>query len=656
MLKIDGKRAAFRLVTTESMSSAGSARSSAAVLLGLLCNAACAAPRPAENQTTPAKTQNRADYVDDPHSYARPMEARVTHLALDLTPDFVQRTLEGMAILTIETAQDVGSVVLDTRDLFILAVTDDAGLPLSFELGKPDPVLGRSLSVRLEASRTVVIRYRTKPEAAALQWLTPEQTAGKKHPFLFTQGEAILTRTWIPIQDSPGIRFTYEARITVPSPLSAVMSAEADPGVRDVPSGRAFNFRMREPIPAYLVALAVGELSFRPLGKRSGIYAEPEMVGAAAHEFRDVEKMMAAIERMYGPYRWGRYDLMLLPASFPFGGMENPRMTFASPTAIAGDRSLVSLIAHELAHAWSGNLVTNATWSDLWLNEGVTVYIEERTDESLYGRDYAEMVELLGREGLSTELDDMGRDSPKTRLHPDLKGLNPDDYFTAIPYEKGCMLLQVLEAEVGRERLDAFLSGYFDRFAFKSMTSDRFAELVEHDLLHDDEQAASRVQLDAWIREIGIPSNVPHIVSKTFDQVKLDADEFVSRGTKPSRDAKRRYGHFEWVFFLKKLPRTLTRAQMDVLDKTYGFTRTGNVEVRYEWLRLVIANHYEPALESLSDFLSSLGRLLFVVPLYQDLVKQAWGKDLAHSIYERARPFYHPLTRQAIEEVFQKAG
>jgi aminopeptidase N len=611
-----------------------------------------------QKQTAQPKHEERPSFVEDPHSYAKPAEARVVHLALELTADFDKQTLFGFAALTLDALPEAQQVVLDTKDLVIESVADETGLPLKYELGKADPVLGQSLAVQIDpASRRIIVRYHTKPEAGALQWLTPEQTAGKKHPVLFTQGESILTRTWIPIQDSPGIRFTYEARITVPAPLTAVMSAElSKDGVQELPEARSFNFELHRPIPAYLVALAVGEMSFRPLGKRTGIYAEPSMIEAAAREFRDVERMMSAIEKLYGPYRWGRYDLMLLPASFPIGGMENPLMTFASPTAIAGDRSLVSLIAHELAHAWSGNLVTNATWSDLWLNEGITVYIEERTDEELYGRQYADMVAMLGRETLNGELEEMGKDSPKSKLHPDLKGMNPDDNFTAIPYEKGCMFMQLLESAVGRTKLDAFLKSYFDRFAFKSMTSDHFVELAKSELFAGDQQLIERFQIDAWAQQPGIPSNAPAITSKLFDLAQSDAAAFATQGMLPSHAPGRRYGPFEWVYFLKKLPRTLARERLDVLDRTFGLSGTKNVEIRYEWLRLVVANHYEPGLESLSEFLTSLGRMLFVVPLYQDLVKQPWGKETARGIYQRAKPFYHPLTRQAIEEVFQKAG
>ncbi|HRP00985.1 MAG TPA: M1 family aminopeptidase/hydrolase, partial [Flavobacteriales bacterium] len=373
------------------------------------------------------------------------------------------------------------TIILDTDALEIAKVTVN-GKEVPVLLGAPS-ILGRALHIPIDSnSNTIAVTYRTTEGARALQWLSPQQTADRTHPFLFTQGQAILTRTWMPVQDSPGIRITYDATVRVPKELMAVMSA-SNPQVRSADG--VYTFHMEQPIPAYLIALAVGDIEFRPLGERCGVYAERSVVDKAAWEFADTERMLQAAEALYGPYRWGRYDVIVLPPSFPFGGMENPRLTFATPTIIAGDRSLTALIAHELAHSWSGNLVTNATWNDFWLNEGFTVYFENRISEALYGPDHAGMLQILGRQDLQGSLEHMHATghAEDTHLRLHLDGRDPDDGMTDIAYEKGFAFLKLLESKVGRERFDAFLRGYFDRFAFQSMTTDKFLAYLDEELL-----------------------------------------------------------------------------------------------------------------------------------------------------------------------------
>ncbi|HEX2524344.1 MAG TPA: M1 family aminopeptidase/hydrolase, partial [Terriglobia bacterium] len=416
------------------------------------CNAA-------SKQTKPEATkgQGSPDSGRDPHSYANPEQIKVRHVELDLQVSFERKTLEGNATLTVERVAGSGdaALVLDTQDLQIAQVETAEGSgsfqPAPFKLGKPDQILGSSLTIQLPLTADRVrIHYSSSPTAAALQWLTPAQTAGKKHPFLFSQSQAIYARTWIPLQDTPSVRLTYDAHIRVPRNLSAVMSAEGNfqvdlrklkgntigsaPGGLPILVGSMaqFSFRMTQPIPSYLIALAVGDLEFMQLGSRTGVYAEPAIAAKAAKEFEDTEKMLLATEKLYGPYRWGRYDLLVLPPSFPYGGMENPRLTFATPTIIAGDKSLVSLVAHELAHSWSGNLVTNATWSDFWLNEGFTNYVTQRITEAVYGPERAAMEEVLERQELMEALKTLPE--PDQILHINLTGRNPEDGVTDIPY------------------------------------------------------------------------------------------------------------------------------------------------------------------------------------------------------------------------------
>ncbi|HEX6308253.1 MAG TPA: M1 family metallopeptidase [Longimicrobiales bacterium] len=607
---------------------------------------ACATEAP-DSAPAPAEVE-----VVDIHSYARPAEARVTHVALELTPDFRTRRITGRARLAIERPAGADSVILDTDDLSILSVTTPAGDSLHHRIGAGDAILGEPLVVHLaEDTDTIVIDYRTSPDAAALQWLEPAQTSGGRLPFLFTQGQAILTRTWVPTQDSPGIRQTYEAVVRVPAGMRAVMSAELlTPEGESADGGTAYRFRLEQPVPPYLIALAVGDLAFAEIGPRSGVWAEPDVAGRAAEEFAEVEEMIDAAERLYGPYRWGRYDLLVLPPSFPFGGMENPRLTFATPTILAGDRSLVSLVAHELAHSWSGNLVTNATWADFWLNEGFTTYIETRLMEELRGREYADMLRQLGRQDLQETIADLGGPTaPDTRLHLDLAGRNPDDGMTDIAYEKGAAFLHTVESVVGRERLDAFLRRYFDAHAFQPMTAERFLEYM-HANLFENEQEATRVRAEEWIFEPGLPDNVPEIRSTAFAQVDTQVAAF-ARGTPPRQLATEGWSTHEWLRFLRALPDTMSAAQLAALDGTFGFTKSGNSEILFAWLRIAIRNRYEPALPALERFLTTQGRRKFIAPLYEDLAGTDWGGPLAREIYARARPTYHPVTTGTVDQI-----
>ena len=607
--------------------------------------------------TTQSKQQTAADDSElpllphDSSSYAQPENARVTNVSLDLTPDFKTQSISGIARLAITRAEGADSIILDDRDLTIKSVTTPKGDSLGFSVGATSEVLGAPLTVALPAGvDTIVVTYATSPNAAAVQWLKAEQTAGGKMPFLFTQGEAILTRTWVPTQDGPGIRQTYDAAVHVPPGMRAVMSAEhvGVEGEKDANGLSVFRFRMTHPIPPYLIALAVGDIAFRPIGKNTGVYAEVPVVDKAANEFAEVDKMVSAAEKLYGPYRWGRYDILVLPPSFPYGGMENPTVTFATPTVLAGDRSLVSLVAHELAHSWSGNLVTNATWNDFWLNEGFTDYIERRIMEELRGKDYADMLKLLGRQDLDAAVRDAGGPtSNDTQLHLGLKDHDPDIGMSDIAYEKGAAFLETVESVVGRNRLDKFLRGYFDHFAFQPMSSDRMLAYMKENLLTPEE--ATKINVQAWIYEPGVPSNIPQIRSTLFDAVDKQIAAWKSGGSASSINTSS-WSTQEWLHFLRGLPDTIPAARLADLDKTFKLSQSGNSEIEFEWLNKVISNRYEPAFPALEKFLTSQGRRKFVAPLYTSLAKSDWGKAMATRIYTRARPTYHSVAVGTIDK------
>ncbi|MBW4331551.1 M1 family metallopeptidase [Stakelama sp. CBK3Z-3] len=589
----------------------------------------------------------------DVHSYADPQEARVTHVSLDLAADFDAHVLRGTATLDLKTAKDADKVILDTRDLTIASVTDAKGKPLPYQVGAADPDHGAPLTIALDGAKQVKITYQTSPDAPSLQWLSPEQTAGRKYPYLFSQGEAILNRSWIPTQDSPGIRQTWDASITVPKPLTALMSAEmlTPDGVDTSGDRHTFRFRMDKPVAPYLIALAVGNLQFKATGPRTGIWTEPEMLDKAAYEFADLPKFVDAAEDLYGPYRWGRYDVLVLPPSFPFGGMENPRLTFATPTVIAGDRSLVSLVAHELAHSWSGNLVTNATWNDFWLNEGFTVYFENRIMEKLYGKRRAAMEADLGWTGMMDAVKAAGGPtSPDTQLHLNLgKDRDPDDGMTDIAYEKGAAFLRTIEKTVGRDRFDKYLRGYFDRHAFQPQTTAGFLADIKKNLLSDAE--AKRIGLHQWAYEPGIPDNAVHVKSEAFPAMDMAAKEYAEGGlvaSVPGDDITTQ----ERVRFLNQLPRDLSHDRLKALDDRFDFSHAGNSEIRFAWLMLALDARYQPAVASAQAFLTSQGRRKFVAPLFSTLMNEDnWGKPIARRIYAMARPGYHSVTTGTVDRI-----
>jgi len=635
--------------------------SSSSTPLRVLALALLIACVPGEDRST-AQIEQRPG-PGDVHSYARPDTARVTHVALDLVPDFAARRIRGFAALTVQRAPEADTVILDARDLTITRVTGGGGVSLGFVLGEAREFLGSRLAVALPdgdttGSRvqgtmrtdTIVVHYETSPDAAALQWLTPAQTAGKRLPFLFTQGQAILTRTWMPTQDSPGIRQSYSAVVRVPGGMRAVMSAEnaGNEGERDEQGRSVFRFNLRHPVPPYLFALAVGDIAFRAIGSSTGVYAEPSVVEQAANEFAEVDDMINATESLYGPYRWGRYDILVLPPSFPFGGMENPTLTFATPTILAGDRSLVALVAHELAHSWSGNLVTNATWDDFWLNEGFTTYIEARIMEAVRGKDYADMLRQLGRQDLQETV--ATTDSADTRLRLDLSGRDPDEGVTSIAYEKGSAFLQTIESVVGRERLDAWLRSYFDRNAFRPMTTEWLLEDMRANLLQPGE--AERIRLDEWAFQPGIPSNVPPVQSRLLAAVDSQVARWNS-GTPAADLPTAGWSTHEWLHFLRALPDPIATARLAEMDRQFRLSESGNAEILHSWLVLAIRNRYEPAFPALDRFLTSQGRRKFLTPLYTELMKTPWGRTMARDIYRRARPTYHSVATGTIDDVVQ---
>ena len=601
----------------------------------------------------------------DYHSFAEPSLFRVKHVDLDLQTSFEEKRLSGVADLTVaRLAKDAGKLVLDTRDLTIrriwwLRSATDL-VPLRFTLGVRDPMLGSPLTIDIPAEAgtpefIVRISYQTRPEATGLQWVAAPQTANKTDPLLFTQSQAIHARSWIPLQDSPQVRMTYKATIHVPPGMRAVMSAQS---INDDSTGLSrtgiYKFDMPQAIPSYLIALGVGKLEFRATGPRTGVFAESSIVEAAAKEFSETEQMIEASEKLFGPYRWGRYDLLILPPSFPFGGMENPRLSFITPTVIAGDRSMTALIAHELAHSWSGNLVTNATWRDLWLNEGFTVYLQGRIMQAVYGDRREAMEETLD---LATLQKEMATLPPSDQvLAIDLRGRDPDDVFTQVPYIKGALFVSWLSSRFGAAPVDQFLHDYFDKFAFQSIATEDFRAYLESNLLPQKPDAVKAAELDEWMKSPGLPKSAVLPRSDAFELVDAVRKDWLSGKVAAADLPTKDWTTHEWLHFLNGMPEKLSAAKLAELDAAFALTATGNSEIAFSWLRIVIRNEYAPAYAQLENHLINIGRRRLIKPLYEDLMKTPAGAERARAIYVRARPNYHPIATTTLDGIVFKGA
>jgi len=584
----------------------------------------------------------------DPHSYYDSAQPRARRLSLKLAVDFTAKRIDGEVVLAFG-APVSGVLDLDTKGLEIHSVQVPGQGSIPWELGEADPILGSRLRVTAPAgTQEVAITYRTAPDAMALQWLDPEQTEGKVAPYLFSQCQQIHARTMVPCQDTPIARVSYQAEVTVPEGLTAVMSAGPD-GDEATGDGRhVFRFTMPQPIPSYLLALAVGRLEARDLSPRSRVWAEPETVEAAAWEFAGVEDMIVKAEGLFGPYPWDRYDMLVLPPSFPYGGMENPRMTFLTPTLLAGDRSLVDVVAHELAHSWTGNLVTNASMEHFWLNEGFTVWAERKILRTLHGDDAAALGWATGQKALEDSLERFRKEPHLTVLRLHLEGIDPDDAFSSIPYEKGARLVAALEREVGEARFQRFLRDYMAAFRFTSITTEQFCAFVDEQL----PGALKAVNAKAYLDEPGMPATAPQFQSAQLDGLTALAESW-SKGGRPSAEQIAAWTPAELQVYLQKLPRQLTQADCAWLDGHLQLMGRGNHEILVEWLTLAAAADYEPAFPRIREVLARVGRMKYLRPLYGALGQHARTRALAREIFAAASPGYHGLSRRVVASVLE---
>ncbi len=591
--------------------------------------------------------------MQDQHSYANLDQVVSTHIYLDLDINFNKKSLEGFAEHTLNWQnKNSKELVVDTRDLEIdkILYKNKKGQwqKADFSLANRDAVKGAKLTIKFKnQAEKVRIYYNSLPVASGLQWLTPEQTASKTQPFMYSQSQAIHARSWIPVQDTPAMRVTYSARIQTPENVRAVMSADnSDAKMKD----GDYRFEMPQAIPPYLIAIGAGNLEYKEMSHQTAIYAEPSILDASVNEFNDTQDMIDKTNLMYGEYAWGRYDLLMLPPSFPFGGMENPRLSFITPTVVAGDKSLVNLIAHELAHSWSGNLVTNATWEDLWLNEGFTSYVENRIMEEVFGKERAIMEQSLSVAALKEELTSLPIGD--TILNVKLNGRDPDDAFSGVPYTKGQLFLIYLEQKFGRDKFDPFVKGYFDHFSFKSLNTAQFVTYLKQHLINKYPGIVSADKVNEWIFKPGLPSDAPDPTSDVFKIIDASAKAWLENPSSLNQLPTDKWTVHEWLHFINNLPRDLDLEKMTQLDTAFNLTNTTNAEIAFAWFMLAIGNQYQEIYPALDKHLTSIGRRKLIVRLYKELVKHGKG-NWAHKVYLNARPGYHPLAQGTIDAIFK---
>ena len=607
------------------------------VAFATLSLSACSKDAPEVDDYDPAR-----DYF----TFANTEQFVTEHLALDLDVDFETREFRGYAMLTMRRLDAAATeLILDTRDLEIASAAilmGENSAPAEFRFGEADDLLGKPLIVTLPSNTgerfELVLEYSTSPTSTALQWLPPELTAGGKQPMVFSQSQSIHARSWVPLQDTPALRITYEATIRTPRNLLAVMSADNDPLAARTGE---YRFEMPQPIPSYLLAIAVGNFYFAPLGEDTGIYTEPELLDASVYEFADTQAMLETAESMFGPYEWGRYDLLVLPPSFPFGGMENPRLSFLTPSLLAGDRSLVGVVAHELAHSWSGNLVTNQTWRDIWLNEGMTSYLESRLMEVIYNVDRVNEERVLGYRELLGNFEQVPEDMQA--LAPRMTREAGEDSQGTIHYYKGQLFLEYLEAAFGREAFDKFLNGYFETFAWQTITTETFLDYLDRELLSVEGAPLTRADVEPWLYEPGLPADAPVPVSATLDAAAAMAADW-SGGAMATADIPVDVWSAQaLIHFLNSLPADLPQEKLADLDAVHALSETRNAEIARTWFIQVATRRYTPAYPQLEAHLNRFGRGRLIAPVYRALAENGEDLELARDMFERARGAYHPL-------------
>ncbi|RLV94466.1 Leukotriene A-4 hydrolase [Spathaspora sp. JA1] len=614
---------------------------------------------------------NSRSHELDPCTQSNYTQFQIKHTNLTLEVDFEKKVLTGTVEYDLINKNKSDSVILDTASLDILEVkVNSKATP--FELAPAVPIYGSALSIAIPPTTDNVkieIDFRTTSKCTAIQFI-----AGDTGPYVFSQCQAIHARSLFPCFDTPGSKSPYT--FTAKSPSACTMSGRPrasnnEPGV--------YHFDQPIPIPSYLVSITSGNLLKAPIGPRSDVYCEEPNLKACQWEFeKDMENYLQIAESLIFDYEWERFDSLVLPSSFPYGGMEIPNMTQLTPTLICGDRTQTKVMAHELAHSWSGNLVTNCSWEHFWMNEGWTVYIERRILGAIAAKEknsveYGEQVRhfnmILGWNGLVESVNGM---PPRfTKLVWDLQGQDPDDAFSKIPYEKGFFFLFHLETKLGGLKdFDPFIKHYFKKFRYQSLNSGQFvATLYEFYEPLGKKDVLDSIDWDTWLFKEGVPE-YPKFDTTLADQVYSLVDKWVQYvekgGVFPFSEAD--VANFEGeqeMLFLETLIekfKTLSSEQLtSELIRRFPcvypkYSASGNGEFISLWNELLITfgkyNSNDEVVQKFASWLGSVGRMKYVRPGYKLLISGV-SLEFARETFAKYEQNYHPICHAMVKKDLQ---
>lgn len=622
----------------------------------------------------------------DVNTYSNFEEIIQKNVELDVSIDFEKQQMYG----TVQTEYEIlnpslNKIILDLHGPDIsqinLITEDYDEIPLEYEIydkNEDKEALGTPLIINLESLKkenndeyekifkdklvTINIKFNTNEKCNGIQYLTKEQTHSKQYPFMFTQCEAIQCRTLFPCQDTPSVKAKYKVKTSIESPLTFLFGGIAKSHYSDSSTKKKIMlFEQNIPIPSYLVAFVAGDLEFAKISKRCGVWAERGLASKAANEFIDAEKYIEIAENYLNhPYEWQTYNILVLPFSFPFGGMENPNLTFVTPALLAGDRSMSNVIGHEISHSWTGNLVTNKNWANFWVNEGFTKFMERKLDKNLLGEDMSNLESIVGNNSLISAIKMYGEDSHFTSLSPDFSGIDPDDGFSTIPYEKGYQLLVYLEEKVGEDMFREIMSKYIDTFKYKSVDWTDFKQIYEEYVTEKMNRSNSRKILNSidwnkWVTEKGFPSYKMEFKSKYTKEVEDLIGQFLDGKENPENALKI---FKEWhtnvkLTFLDEIKKDVKNFDEDLIlkiKKELNLVEEYNDDVKALWYEITLDKKLDIEIENIKQFLQTHGRLKYLKPLYYGWINL--DLESARTFFDENKYLYHPISRRLIQNKF----